>query len=135
MKKLYRCRWNKKVSGVLGGLGIYLNLDPTILRLIFLALIIPTGVFVLPIIYLIAALVIPEGPKHYIQPSCKHLYKSNENRVIAGVCGGIADFFGIDPTIIRIICIVLFLITAVVPIVFLYFAAAIIIPNKPAQWR
>ena len=32
----------------------------------------------------------------------KKLYKSNQNKVIAGVCGGIAEYFNIDPTIIRL---------------------------------
>ena len=32
----------------------------------------------------------------------KKLYKSNENRMLEGVCGGIAEFFGIDPTAMRV---------------------------------
>ncbi len=32
----------------------------------------------------------------------KKLYKSRVNKKIAGVCGGIAEYFGIDPTIVRI---------------------------------
>lgn len=35
------------------------------------------------------------------------LYRSEENRVIAGVCGGLGEFFNIDPTIIRIIFVIL----------------------------
>lgn len=38
----------------------------------------------------------------------KSLQLSNRNRVIAGVCGGIAEFFNIDATLVRIIAIVLF---------------------------
>ena len=33
----------------------------------------------------------------------KKLFRSNRNKVIAGVCGGIAEYFGVDPTIVRII--------------------------------
>ena len=33
----------------------------------------------------------------------KRLYKSKTNKTIAGVCGGIGEYFGIDPTIIRLI--------------------------------
>ena len=33
----------------------------------------------------------------------KRLYKSSTNRVLCGVCGGIGEYFNIDPTIIRII--------------------------------
>ena len=32
----------------------------------------------------------------------KRLYKSNENRMIDGVCGGIAEYFNIDPTLVRL---------------------------------
>lgn len=32
----------------------------------------------------------------------KKLYKSNSNKVIAGVCGGIAEYFDIDPTVVRL---------------------------------
>lgn len=34
----------------------------------------------------------------------KRLLKSSSNRMISGVCGGIGEFFGIDPTVIRLIC-------------------------------
>ena len=33
----------------------------------------------------------------------KRLYLSNTDKKVAGVCGGIAEFFGIDPTIIRVL--------------------------------
>lgn len=33
----------------------------------------------------------------------KKVYRSEKNKKIAGVCGGLADYFGIDPTIIRVI--------------------------------
>lgn len=32
----------------------------------------------------------------------KRLYKSNVNKIISGVCGGIAEYFNIDPTIVRL---------------------------------
>jgi phage shock protein C len=37
----------------------------------------------------------------------KKLYKSENNKVIAGVCGGLGEYFGIDPVILRIIAIAL----------------------------
>lgn len=37
----------------------------------------------------------------------KKLNKSNKHRMLCGVCGGFADFFGIDPTIVRLIFVVL----------------------------
>ena len=32
----------------------------------------------------------------------KRLYKSRDNRMVAGVCGGVADYFSIDPTLVRL---------------------------------
>lgn len=37
----------------------------------------------------------------------KRLYKSRTNRVLCGVCGGIGEYFGIDPTIVRLLCVLL----------------------------
>ena len=39
----------------------------------------------------------------------KKLYRSKKNRKIAGICGGIAEYFDIDPTIIRLIALILVL--------------------------
>lgn len=35
-------------------------------------------------------------------PEAKRLYRSRTNKIIAGVCGGLAEYFSIDPTIVRI---------------------------------
>ena len=59
----------------------------------------------------------------------KRLYKSNENKMIGGVCGGIAEYFGMDPTIVRLDW-VLFCALGGSGIV-AYLIAAIIIPKKP----
>ncbi|MBC8589704.1 PspC domain-containing protein [Wansuia hejianensis] len=60
----------------------------------------------------------------------KKLYRSNENRMIAGVCGGIGEYFNIDPTIIRLIWAILSIPTAIFGAVFAYIIAMIIIPVK-----
>lgn len=59
----------------------------------------------------------------------KKLYKSNENKMIEGVCGGIAEFFGIDATLVRLGWV---LFCALGGSGFLaYLIAAIIIPRRP----
>ena len=35
------------------------------------------------------------------------LYRSNENKMIAGVCGGLGEFFGLDPTLVRLVFVIL----------------------------
>lgn len=61
----------------------------------------------------------------------KKLYRSRNQRMICGVCGGIAEYFNIDPTIIRLAW-VLFGLTGSGLIV--YFLAAIIIPDEPSAY-
>lgn len=57
-KKLHKSATDKKICGVCGGLAEYLNVDPTIIRLIWALTVVFAGTGVLA--YLIAALVIPE---------------------------------------------------------------------------
>ena len=38
--------------------------------------------------------------------SDKRLYRSDTNKVVAGVCGGLGEYFGIDPTLVRVILVV-----------------------------
>jgi phage shock protein C len=40
-------------------------------------------------------------------PDKKHLYRSKNNKMIAGICGGIAEYINTDPTIVRIILVLL----------------------------
>ncbi|MBV4418898.1 PspC domain-containing protein [Clostridium tyrobutyricum] len=56
------------------------------------------------------------------------LYKSDSNKMIAGVCGGVGEFLGIDATIIRIIWAFLALIFG--SGILLYIICAILIPKK-----
>ncbi len=60
----------------------------------------------------------------------KKLYKSQENKMIAGVCGGIGEYFNVDPTLIRLAWAVLSIPTAMFGGIVLYIIAAIIIPNE-----
>ena len=59
-KKLYKSKKDKKIFGVCGGVAEYLGIDPTIVRVLWLATILFGGVGVL--VYLICALVIPDNP-------------------------------------------------------------------------
>jgi phage shock protein C len=60
----------------------------------------------------------------------RRLYRSRTNRTLAGVCGGIAEYFGADPTAVRLLTIVIALFTAVVPLLVLYLVAAIVVPER-----
>lgn len=58
----------------------------------------------------------------------KRLYKSNTNKTFAGVCGGIGEYFNIDPTLIRLVWIIFGL--AGGSGLLAYIIAAIIIPSR-----
>lgn len=58
----------------------------------------------------------------------KKLYKSQSNRLICGVCGGIAEYFNIDPTLVRLIFAFIGL-WAGSGIIF-YIIAAVVMPNE-----
>ena len=62
----------------------------------------------------------------------KKLYRSRENRMICGVCGGIADYFNVDATLIRLV-LALFAVTGGSGII-AYIIAAIIIPEEPGRY-
>jgi phage shock protein C len=59
----------------------------------------------------------------------KKLYRSRSDRMLAGVCGGLADYFGIDPTIVRILMVLFAL--AGGPGLILYIILLLIIPESP----
>jgi len=58
----------------------------------------------------------------------KQLYRSNKNKIIAGICGGIADYLDVDPTIIRLLWALGTLLWGAG--LFAYLIAWIIIPEK-----
>ena len=59
----------------------------------------------------------------------KKLYRSKSSRMIAGVCGGAAEYLNIDPTVVRVIWAIAALMGALGIVA--YIACALIIPEKP----
>lgn len=62
-KKLYRSRRDRKLAGVCGGIGAYLGVDPTVVRVIW-AVLCCCGAGLLA--YILCALIMPEEPTNYI---------------------------------------------------------------------
>lgn len=60
----------------------------------------------------------------------KRLHRLRKNRVFAGIAGGLGQYFNVDPTIIRIILLLLFFVSGL-PIVILYLVAMLFIPQAP----
>ncbi len=61
MKRLYRSETDKKLAGICGGIGEYMDADPTIVRLIIIVLAVVTGIIPMIIAYLIAWWIVPNG--------------------------------------------------------------------------
>lgn len=61
----------------------------------------------------------------------KKLYKSNEDKMIEGVCGGIAEYFGLDSTLVRLGWVIFCALGG--SGILAYIIAAVIIPRRPAS--
>ena len=61
----------------------------------------------------------------------KKLYRSKTNRQLCGVCGGLAEYFNLDPTIVRLLAVVIGLCTAIFGALIFYIIAAVVIPEDP----
>lgn len=131
MKKLYRSRVNKKISGLCGGLGNYFKIDPVFIRLLFLFVCFFTIGVPAILAYIIATIIVPLEPINDHETTFKKLYRSNKNKMVAGVCAGVAKLLEVDVTIVRLFFLFFMIITGVVPMVLTYFVAWIILPQNP----
>lgn len=61
----------------------------------------------------------------------KRLYKSEKNKMLCGVCGGIGEYFGIDPTIIRILWVIFAL--GIGSGILAYIIACVLIPKRKGR--
>lgn len=63
----------------------------------------------------------------------KRLYRSETDRMLGGVCGGLAEYIGIDPTIVRLLFVLLTIVTVGIPMPLVYFLMCIIVPRNPGS--
>lgn len=64
----------------------------------------------------------------------KKLYRSTDNRMVAGIAAGMADYFNLDPTVLRVGWIILTIITGGMAIL-AYLILIFVIPNEPENSR
>ncbi|MBM3329956.1 MAG: PspC domain-containing protein [Calditrichaeota bacterium] len=64
-----------------------------------------------------------------MEGNIRRLYRSRDNRVLAGICGGLGEYFGIDPVIIRLVWLLLTIFGG--SGIILYILAWLIIPRPP----
>ena len=61
----------------------------------------------------------------------RKLYRSRNDRKLAGVCAGIAEYLEVDPTVARVLYLLGTIMTGFFPGIFIYFALALIMPKEP----
>jgi len=130
-RRLVRIKSEQKFAGVCAGIADYLDVDVTLVRALWLALsIVPGAVIGGVIAYVLAWMVMPEGAA--TRPvSATRLTRSVSDVKVAGVCSGIAHYFGIDATPVRVLWIVLTVLPgAVLGGVIAYLAAWLIVPKE-----
>ncbi len=103
-KRLLRRSASGRVAGVCAGIAEYFDTDVTLVRLVWVVLSIVPGAVVGGVLaYLAAWIIVPDatGPM-VVSPGAKRLTRSATNVQIVGVCGGIAEYLGIDTTVVRL---------------------------------
>jgi len=211
VKRIYRSKYDRMISGVCGGIGEYFSIDVLLVRILWIVITLFGGVGIL--LYIAAVIIVPENPGHlesetdspkkkndktffwgalliivgialifkqmglfhYLQiwnvpwqmiwaiilislgaflmfnknksqddesvketfapgkeedPNSKQIYRSRTDKMLAGVCGGLADYFHLDPTIVRLLYVVLSLASVGIGIV-IYIVMMLVFPEKP----
>jgi len=126
MKRLHRSMQERKIAGVCGGLGDYFGFDPVFFRLFFLFSILFGGLGL--VAYLALWLLVPE--QEGTRREGVRLRLSGTDRKIAGVCGGLGEYFELDPVLFRAAFLVLALAGGLG--ILLYFALWLIVPGPAA---
>jgi phage shock protein PspC (stress-responsive transcriptional regulator) len=103
-KQLYRDQSRKILGGVCAGLGNYFNVDAVWVRLFFAMLTFAWGFGLL--IYVIMWIVIPGSHTLEEIQGSRKLFRDNERKVIGGVSGGLAAYFGLDIIVIRLLFVI-----------------------------
>lgn len=132
-KVLYRDTKNGKIAGVCSGFSEYLNVDVSLIRLLWVLFTVFGGAGIF--LYIIAALIIPRKPENEVEiivdvdeEDDNRLKRDMDNAAIFGVCAGIAKHFNMDVSIVRIIFLLLGLYFA--SGIFLYIVLALILPKN-----
>jgi len=105
-KRLYRDENHKVLGGVCSGLANYFGTDPIIIRIIFLLLAF-AGAGILA--YVILWIAVPSTASTEIGATRKKLFRDPDDKIIAGVCSGVGNYFGVSAWIPRALFLIPFL--------------------------
>ncbi len=120
VRRLMRSRTDRTCAGVCGGLAAYIDWDPTIVRLLWiLAIFLTSGMALFA--YLVFWIVMPEASAYAHTDvgfaRANRLTRSRDERMLAGVCGGLAEYLGMDTTLMRVLWVVATLISGGVTLI------------------
>jgi phage shock protein PspC (stress-responsive transcriptional regulator) len=129
-RRLTRSRTEGRIAGVCAGIANYFDVDVVLVRAAWVVFSIVPGALIGGVIaYLAAWLVIPETTEPATTAHRRGLTRSAADKKIAGVCGGIAEYFGVDATPIRLLWVILSILCgAVIGGVVAYLVAWLIVP-------
>ncbi len=68
----------------------------------------------------------------YTPSMTKRLYRSRDNKVLAGVCGGVGEYFDVDPVLIRLLYLMATVFTGLAPGILCYVIAIAVVPEQPS---
>lgn len=140
MKKLYRSQKDKNIAGICGGLGQMFSIDSTLIRLAAVFIAVATvlisgaaGMVPLAIAYLVGWIIVPVAPAEVetAEVSMKKIHRSQTDKKIAGICGGLGEIFSIDPTLVRLGVVFIGFATGIFPVLVAYIVGWMIIPVGP----
>jgi phage shock protein PspC (stress-responsive transcriptional regulator) len=135
-RRLTRRPAEGKLGGVCAGIAAYFNTDPTVVRLFWVILSVVPGVIIGGLIaYVVAWMLVPAETADVSRPAtARRLRRSVTDRKIAGVCGGLAEYFGVDSTLVRIAAVVLAIYPgAVICGVLVYLLAWFVMPSAGSE--
>ena len=131
-KPLRRSQADRKLAGICGGIARYLDTDPVFIRVAWVILSIVPGTILLGVLaYVVAWIIVPEAEpgSEPVIVGAKRMLRSADNVTVAGVCGGLAEYFTVDVTAMRILWVLLSIFPGfVICGLFAYAAAWFIMP-------
>jgi phage shock protein C len=132
MRRLTRSRSRGTIAGVCAGLADYFEVDVVLVRAAWIVFSIVPGCVIGGVLAYIAAwLLMPEGPETVSTSPARRLTRSATDRQIAGVCGGLAEYFGVDATPVRLVWVIVSIFGgAVIGGVIAYVLAWLVIPRS-----
>jgi phage shock protein PspC (stress-responsive transcriptional regulator) len=105
--KLRRNPYDESLGGVCSGIASFWGIDPVLVRILFIVSVVVYGTGIL--FYILLWIIIPkatgeeaEAMKQQKQQQTKKLFRNPDNRLIGGVCAGLANYFGLNMVWIRL---------------------------------